>query len=506
MKELRKLSLPWSFGLFLFLCLLTQVAGAQSVSAALSKNEILIGDQIKMELDISYPAGMTFEVADLSGIEKTEGIELLNVYPVDTVPSNEGNLLHQTLILTSFDSGQYLIPQIPVSFLRGEQRQTINTNTLLLIVNPYPVSQDTVQLQPIKGIIAEEKTIEDYLPVLIGIVAVALLTFLGFFLYRRSQNREEPEPLVIRRPPYEVAMSKIEALRSSKLWQQNKIKVYQSELTFILREYLEDRFKVKALESTTDEIIESIDTLEVDEKWLDELKKILQTADLVKFAKAIPPIEVHAAGLDKLENFVVETQPSIEEQDPELLEAIQQHKGAVIYEQRDSSAYAVVEQADADEVSPVITNKREIARFWPRWFAYVLDTNISIFSGAIVGGLLFAALGFDDVAYLNPYVLLFAFVYLWAYNALLISKKGATPGKMLLKLKVIDEDGNNLSLGRATLRYVVKNTISMIFLIGFAFFFFNKKKRQTLHDLAGKSFVIKKPASLNSDQVLDFQE
>ncbi len=320
MKELRKLSLSWSFGLSFLLCLLSQLGGAQSVSAALNKNDILIGDQIRMELDISYPSGMSFEVADLSGIENTEGIELLKVYPVDTVPSSEGNLLHQTLILTSFDSGQYLIPQIPVSFLSGDQRQTVNTNTLLLIVNPYPVSQDTVQLQPIKGIIAEEKTIEDYLFVLIGIGIVALLGFLGYFFYKRSQNQEELAPLVIKRPPYEVAMEKIESLRASKLWQQNKIKAYQSELTFILREYLEDRFKIKALESTSDEIIEDLKKLdEVGEDWRDELNKILQTADLVKFAKAIPPVEVHAAGLDKLETFVVQTKPQpkpVEEDEP----------------------------------------------------------------------------------------------------------------------------------------------------------------------------------------------
>ncbi len=310
MKELRNLSLSWSYGLSVLLCLLGQMGKAQSVSAALSTNEILIGDQIKMELDISYPSGMSFELADLSGIENTEGIELLKVYPMDTVPSNEGNLLHQTLILTSFDSGQYLIPQIPVSFLSGTKRQTVNTNTLLLIVNPYPVNQDTVQLQPIKGIIAEEKTIEDYLPALIGIGTVALLGFLVYFFYKRSQNKEEPVSVIIKRPPFEVAMEKIESLRSAKLWQQNKIKAYQSELTFILREYLEERFNIKALESTSDEIIEDLQKLdEVGEDWRGELNKILQTADLVKFAKAIPPIEVHAAGLDKLEAFVLQTKP-----------------------------------------------------------------------------------------------------------------------------------------------------------------------------------------------------
>lgn len=310
MKELRKTSLLFFAVNLVFFCLKGPAAQAQSVSAALSTNEILIGDQVKMEIDISYPAGMSMEVADLSGIENTEGVELLKVYPIDTVPSNEGTLLHQTLIVTSFDSGQYLIPQIPVSFLRGEQRQTVSTNSLLLVVNPYPVSQDTVQLQPIKGIVAEQKTIEDYLNVIIGIGVVALLGFLGYFFYQRSQKQETPEPVVIKRPPFEVAMEKIESLRASKLWQQNKIKAYQSELTFILREYLEERFKIKALESTSDEIIADLRKLdEIGEDWRSELNKILQTADLVKFAKAIPPVEVHEAGLNKLEKFVLETKP-----------------------------------------------------------------------------------------------------------------------------------------------------------------------------------------------------
>ena len=73
---------------------------------------------------------------------------------------------------------------------------------------------------------------------------------------------------------------------------------------------MEERFKIKALESTSDEIIEDLQKLdEVEEDWRSELNKILQTADLVKFAKAIPPIEVHAAGLDKLEAFVLQTKP-----------------------------------------------------------------------------------------------------------------------------------------------------------------------------------------------------
>jgi len=302
-------------------CLLAQAGLAQSVSATLNPNEILIGDQVRMELDFSFPTGITMEVADLSVIEKTEGIELLKVYPIDTIPAESGTLLHQTLLITSFDSGQYMIPQIPVRFLRGEQPQTATTNSLLLIVNPYPISQDTVQLQPIKGIVSEAKTIEDYLPIIIGIASVGLIGLLIYFIYKRQQRKEIPEAVVIKRPPFEVAIEKIGQLREAKLWQQNKIKEYQSELTFILREYLEERFHIKALESTSDEIITDLKQLDIEDNWQEELSKILHTADLVKFAKAIPPVEIHAAGLEQLETFVRATKPKPkpveEEKEPE---------------------------------------------------------------------------------------------------------------------------------------------------------------------------------------------
>ena len=137
------------------------------------------------------------------------------------------------------------------------------------------------------------------------------------------------------------------------------------------------------------------------------------------------------------------------------MEAIQQHKGAIIYEQRDSSAYTVVEQAEANEVSPVITNKREMARFWPRWFAFSIDNILSLITISLVGALFVAAVGIEleEGDYLNPYFVLYFITSKWAYNALMESKMGGTLGKLLVKLRVVDKEGQNISLGRATLRF-----------------------------------------------------
>ncbi|PIE99005.1 MAG: hypothetical protein CR961_01375, partial [Polaribacter sp.] len=95
-------------------------------------------------------------------------------------------------------------------------------------------------------------------------------------------------------PPYELAIQELKALDEKLLWQNNKIKEYYSELTDILRTYIEDEFGVPALESTSDEIVKKLSRLHrkkqiiAPNETLNRLSKLLQTSDLVKFAKMKP--------------------------------------------------------------------------------------------------------------------------------------------------------------------------------------------------------------------------
>ncbi|MBT8230721.1 MAG: hypothetical protein KJO50_10705, partial [Bacteroidia bacterium] len=102
-------------------------------------------------------------------------------------------------------------------------------------------------------------------------------------------------------------LSKLEALANEQLWKQGKVKEHQSQLTYIIREYLENLFGIKALESTTDEILLALKDFDFEQSHQMDLKQILQIADLVKFAKARPPEDINEAFIGKAETFVVKT-------------------------------------------------------------------------------------------------------------------------------------------------------------------------------------------------------
>ncbi|MEZ5049976.1 MAG: hypothetical protein R2766_10040 [Saprospiraceae bacterium] len=96
-------------------------------------------------------------------------------------------------------------------------------------------------------------------------------------------------------------------MNNKQLWQRGEIKEYQSELTHVIRQYLEDRYDVNALEMTTNEILKSLSKKDFEAIYNEDLREILTVADLVKFAKATPEENIHQKFMDKSVDFVNNT-------------------------------------------------------------------------------------------------------------------------------------------------------------------------------------------------------
>jgi hypothetical protein len=120
-------------------------------------------------------------------------------------------------------------------------------------------------------------------------------------------------------PAYVVALGALDQLESKQLWQNEQTKAYYSELTRILREYLEGRFDVQALEMTTRQITTKLgQRTDFDQGLAKELGKLLQLSDLVKFAQARPAVELHPEGLLRVRTFVATTGQVAEVESPAL--------------------------------------------------------------------------------------------------------------------------------------------------------------------------------------------
>ena len=293
------------------LSLFTQISFAQiNVEASLDSTNILIGDQVKLKLYVKHQPDVRVDNIDFTVLSGAEGLEFLGQTKPDTVYNKEEIQFEQFFVLTSFDSGYHKVPAIPVSYSLNGQSNELKTNDLGLMVRTLVV-QDTVSLQPIKDIIREPVGFEDILPYVLGGVFVLAVVLLVLFLINRKKQKPEPPSVPVdNRPAHIIALEALDVLKNKEMWQKGEIKEYHTELTYILRSYLEKRFTIPALESTTDEIVRFLEVLNEPVLGSDQIsavRTILQNADLVKFAKAEPPVGMHEDMMDLTAKTVEET-------------------------------------------------------------------------------------------------------------------------------------------------------------------------------------------------------
>ena len=288
--------------------------------ATLDSNVMLIGDKGVLHVGINHG-------------DKDRVLAILPEMPLDTPvfevskagKFENGRLgVYRDINFTVWDTGLYKIPSVVFTIQHANgDKENYSTPTLLLTVNNPKDVDKMLQIAPIKDIVAEDLAFEDVLPYFMILAAVTLLSVVGFLIYKRLKNK--PDPMAIQRiiihPPHIVAAEKLRILKEKALWQRGEVKEYYSELSYILREYLEKRFNIPALESTTDElvgIIRSPKMTALNEPFYftDKIKNLLQTADLAKFAKVLPPENVH-------DNFWFDAAEVVEKTKPEPIENVE---------------------------------------------------------------------------------------------------------------------------------------------------------------------------------------
>jgi hypothetical protein len=302
--------------LLVYICILfTTVLVAQQkpvVTAEIDTTNIRIGEQFEYKITVRDTANVI-----IPKLEKLVGVEIVEDKKIDTLK----NQLIKKYILTSFDSGAYYIPQQQI-FIK--QRLHL-TDSLLINVATVAVDTTKQKMFPIKAIQKEPYQFDDFKPYLwYLLIALAIIGLILYFIFRKKKEVVE-EAITPVLPPYEEAIQKLHELDEKLLWQNNQVKEYYSELTEIVRGYIERELKVPALESTTDELIDTlndfndINSISTTKETIQKLKGLLQEADLVKFAKSKPMSEQIEFNRKEAEEVVTELKPEVKET-PEVKE------------------------------------------------------------------------------------------------------------------------------------------------------------------------------------------
>ncbi|WP_370225846.1 hypothetical protein [Mesoflavibacter sp.] len=287
----------WSLVFFLF----SFLSFAQ-VTSSIDSTSIKIGEQITYKIEVEtdttnaviFPEGQTFMP-----------LEMIESYQPDTTKYDAKYKLIKKYGLTQFDSGKYVIPKQKI-IIGGK---TFATDSMLVEVNDIVVDTTKQKLYDVKPMIDVKKPSSNWwLWVLLTIALVATIGFLVYwFVWRKKPLTEEEK--IAQLPPYDRAKLALKQLDETKYLERAEIKEYYSELTFIIRKYLDEKVYDKALESTTDQLIDRLNILqegnqiELSKDDIKNIEAILKRADLVKFAKSAPDIE-----LAKLDRQTVDTE------------------------------------------------------------------------------------------------------------------------------------------------------------------------------------------------------
>ncbi len=248
---------------------------------------ILIGEQTVLHLTVSTSPNSPVQLL-LPMDTLMRGVEVLGYSKPDSSIIDGRLLIKQDIVVTSFDAELYLLPPFQVV----DATDTIYSNLVALKVSTIPVDEENPdQFYDIKNVWKPPFVLADYYLYIYGVLFALFLICVVAYILKRMRNRQpilsfsKPE---VKLPPHQQAFKELDDIKQKKLWQQGRNKEYYTLVTDTLRRYMTTRFSMAAMEMTSSEILDIIRKESDADSVLENLKQILQTADLVKFAKWQP--------------------------------------------------------------------------------------------------------------------------------------------------------------------------------------------------------------------------
>ena len=283
-----------------------------SVHIEISPDTILIGDRFRMEVSVEKDIMQMVVFPELDNNSANLPVEILSQSDIDTLDRNgRTQILRKTYELTSFDAGHYDMGHYPILYGDKNVIDTLfSTEPAIIVVNTIAVDTENETIFDIKAPVDAPFMFSEIAGYVFGGLGIILLaTAVAIIVARWLRKRRaaagpEAEPDI---PPHLRAIQDLENLHNRKLWQNGKIKTYYTDLTDIIRTYIEGRYGINAMEMTSDQTIRAASHEDIPKSQFEDLKRVLKTADLVKFAKYRPSEEEHEKYYYAMYYFVEET-------------------------------------------------------------------------------------------------------------------------------------------------------------------------------------------------------
>ncbi len=265
-------------------------AAGISVETSVDRSEIYIGDLITYKLIIVHDSDIVLTPPPIGA--NLGAFDVKDYKSDDVTHLDNGQLQNESrFVLTTFTTGDYIIPPIPIEFMRPDStvEYLLSEPIAIKVKSLIAAGADTADIREVKSPLAFKSGWPWWGYAIAGGLLVLLVA--GFVYWKFFRKKKEPGEFVDRRDPWEIAYEKLAHLKEKNYPAEGSFKMYYVVLTEIVRDYLGRIYKIPVLDMTTMEFLDIISEEDIDEDIMDTLKKFLNHADLVKFAKLIPSDE-----------------------------------------------------------------------------------------------------------------------------------------------------------------------------------------------------------------------
>lgn len=286
------------------------------VSVSVDSTTLFIGDQTDMHLQVTHDKQEVVQMP-IYGETLMPGIEIVDRTIVDTTYlANDQVQLNQYLTLTSFADSLFYISPIP--FVNGDD--TIFSEGISLnVVQPFEMDSADMAITDIKDIYKAKIWWWGIIRwILLALLCIGLgigIYYLARYIAQHKKGEEITKPSEPQRPAEEIALEALDQIKREKIWQSGQTKQYHTQLTDVIRTYIAQRYDFSSNKKTSDEILREMHIRLQDNRDLyNQLRKMLQLADLVKFAKWTTTPDENELSLRIAYDFVHQTTPVANEE------------------------------------------------------------------------------------------------------------------------------------------------------------------------------------------------
>lgn len=268
------------------------------IETKIDSSSILIGDQI----DFSIKSNLNDLKNWKTFTDSIGKFEIIHTSETDTLKTDSGWVLNQNYNLTHWDSGTFYIPSITMGKLTSD--------SILVYVNTIKTNKEE-GIKDIKEPVNTPISFLEVLPYILIFICIVLIGLLIYFYFKNKKKRikivEKVEEII---PPHQIALDLLLRLKDKNLLKQNEVKEYHSQISEILRRYIESGLSLKAMEISSNEIVFSLQQQRINTM---SIEKVFTISDLAKFAK-FKPLEIeNRECLEMAILFVEQTKPKQDE-------------------------------------------------------------------------------------------------------------------------------------------------------------------------------------------------